>query len=143
MEILVKPPSEIRTQNESIFVLSEINSIAVSLPKIQSKCLSDVLAKDECFDAEAKKHDFLSNLILRPWNMKMEVALTWHRSKSFSTRPSKSLKITSETVSFNISPNNMEKFSRVMNPYFAEYNKRYPKSRNNFDSVSKVIESKY
>lgn len=141
ISVHIKPPSEIRTQNESIGALCEISSIAVSLPKIKSKCLTDILAMDECYTTDVKKHDFLANLILKPWSMKTEIAFTWHRSNSFRNRPFKCLKVDSENISFNVSPAYIDKLSQIASPYIAEYCARYCRIEDDVHCVNEVIES--
>lgn len=136
----ITPPNEIRTQNEAISVKCEINSVAASLPKHTSKCLSDILEKDAHFTAEAKKQDFLSNLVLKPCSMKVEMVYTSHRSNSMRKRPSKCLKVDSPNISFNLNPACIEKVLQIVSPYVVEYNKRHYRSAD--DDCNEIIESK-
>lgn len=126
--VAAKSPRDVKNPNESISIQCGLKSITVSLPKIHSNLLSEVLLKDESTSGRMLQHDILSNLLLKPWNVNVELLLVWQRWNLFRKNPWKCLKIDSENIMINLSPCFAEKLSEIVSNYSKLYTECFPPS---------------
>lgn len=107
--------SNIRNPADSISVQWSLKSITLSLPETCS-ALSDLFTDDKVAN---RRDDILWNLVLKPWNVNLELLLIWNRWSLFEEVPWKCMKVFSENMVMEVNP----AYLRCVSALWAEYAK--------------------
>lgn len=127
-----------KSPSESISIRCGLKAVTVSLPRLNSIFLCNILSKEEK-SCKAENYNLLSNLVLKPLNMNVKLLFVWQRWNLFRKNPWKCLKIDLENIVVNVNPLYVEKLSTIVSHYCAFYAKYFSSSNSNLEFVSEEI----